>query len=230
MVHFLKEILGFKGVVSMVKKNKVNNSDLFMYMSIVFVVCLLLSNILASKLLKIASYSVTAGVLVFPISYIINDIFSEVYGYEKTKKIIFFGFLMNLFMVLIFSLAIIIPAPVWFENNDAFKLILGSTPRNCLASLMAYLFGSLVNAKILVKMKSNKNNKFGVRAIVSTIFGEFTDSLIFVFIAFLGNLPLSQMISMILIQVIIKTLYEIVCLTITTNLVNKVKKYENIGK
>ena len=208
---------------------KTSNSDLFMYMSIIFIVCLLLSNILASKLLKIGNFSVTAGVLVFPISYIINDIFSEVYGYKKTKKIIVFGFLMNLFMVLIFSLTIILPSPVWFENNHAFKLILGSTPRNCLASLLAYLFGSLVNAKILIKMKNIKNNKFGVRAIISTIFGEFTDSLIFVCIAFIGNLPFKQLISMILIQVTIKTLYEIICLPVTTSLVNRVKKYENIG-
>lgn len=201
-------------------------SDLFMYMSIIFVVCLLVSNILATKLLKIGNYSVTAGVLVFPISYIINDIFSEVYGYEKTKKVIIFGLIMNIFMVLVLSLAIVLPAPVWFENNEAFKTILGSTPRTCLASLMAYLFGSLVNAKVLVKMKKNAKGKFGIRAIVSTIFGELTDSLIFVFIAFFGKISLLQIVSMILIQVIFKTLYEMLCLPITTVIVKKVKNYE----
>lgn len=205
-------------------------SDLFMYMSIVFVVCLLVSNILAAKLLKIGNYSVTAGVLVFPISYIINDIFSEVYGYEKTKKVIIFGLIMNVFMVLVLSLAIVLPAPVWFENNEAFKTILGSTPRTCLASLMAYLFGSLVNAKVLVKMKKNIKGKFGIRAIVSTIFGELTDSLIFVFIAFAGKISLIQIVSMILIQVILKTLYEALCLPVTTIFVKKVKNYEeNFG-
>ena len=211
-------------------KKETTYSDLFMYMSIVFVVCLLVSNILTAKLLKIDNYSVTAGVLVFPISYIINDILSEVYGYEKTKKVIIFGLIMNVFMVLVLSLAIILPAPVWFENNEAFKIILGSTPRNCLASLMAYLFGSLVNAKILVKMKKNEKSKFGIRAIVSTLFGELTDSLIFVFIAFIGKISLLQIISMILIQVVFKTLYEVFCLPITTILVKKVKYYEeNIG-
>lgn len=207
-------------------KKETAYSDLFMYMSIVFVVCLLVSNILAAKLLKIGNYSVTAGVLVFPISYIINDIFSEVYGYEKTKKVIIFGLIMNVFMVLVLSLAIILPAPVWFENNEAFKTILGSTPRTCLASLMAYLFGSLVNAKVLVKMKKNTKGKFGIRAIVSTIFGEFTDSLIFVFIAFIGKIPFIQIISMILIQVIFKTLYEVICLPVTTVCVKKVRNYE----
>lgn len=207
-------------------KKDTTYSDLFMYMSIIFVVCLLVSNILAAKLLKIGNYSVTAGVLVFPISYIINDIFSEVYGYDKTKKIIIFGLIMNVFMVLVLSFAIILPAPIWFENNEAFKVILGSTPRTCLASLMAYLFGSLVNAKVLVKMKKNAKGKFGIRAIVSTIFGELTDSLIFVFIAFFGKISLLQIISMILIQVIFKTLYEMFCLPITTIIVKKVKNYE----
>jgi len=212
------------------KKEKIKSkySDLFLYLSIIFVVCLLLSNILASKILEIGIFSTTSGVIIFPISYIINDIFSEVYGYNKTKKIIVFGFLMNLFMVLIFSLAIALPSPEWFQNNNAFKIILGSTPRNCIASLMAYLFGSLVNSKLLVKMKEQNNNKFGIRAVVSTLFGELTDSLIFVFIAFVGNLDIQQIVTMILTQVIVKTLYEVVCLPLTTFVVKKVKEYEKI--
>ena len=159
----------------MSKSKKSQFSELFLFFSIVFVVCLLLSNILATKLLRIGNYSVTAGVIVFPISYIINDIFSEVYGYNKTKKVIIFGFIMNIFMVIIFSIAIALPAPVWYENENAFEIILGSTPRNCIASLLAYLFGSLVNSKVLVKLKEKSNNKFGFRAVVSTMFGEFTD-------------------------------------------------------
>lgn len=210
------------------KKDSNKYSELFLYLSIMFVVCLLLSNIMASKIIKIGMFSITAGALVFPISFIINDIFSEVYGYEKTKKTIIFGFLMNLFMVLIFSLTIILPSPVWFKNSNAFELILGSTPRNCLASLTAYLLGSLVNSKVLVKMKDRRNNRFGVRAIISTFFGELTDSLIFVFIAFLGKMSINQIITMILTQVVLKTLYEIICLPVTSVIVKKVKKYENI--
>lgn len=212
----------------MKKNNKLVYSELFIILSIVFVTCLLMSNILAAKLLKIGAYSITAGVLIFPVSYIINDIFSEIYGFEKTKKVIYIGFIMNIFMVLIFSLAIFLPAPIWFENSDAFALILGTTPRTCFASLVAYLFGSLINAKVLVKMKGKANNKFGVRAIVSTICGEFVDSLLFVTIAFIGKTPHNQLISMIIIQVILKTLYEIICLPVTGIVVNKIKKYEKI--
>lgn len=203
------------------------NSDLYLYLSIIFTTCLLLSNILAAKLIKIGNYSVTAGVIVFPISYIISDIFAEVYGFQKTKKIIYFGFLMNLLMVVVFLIAILLPAPNWFENSESFKTILGTTPRNCIAGFSAYLLGSLINAKVLVIMKKNNNNKFGIRAIVSTIFGELVDSIIFVFVAFLGNLPFNQMLLMIIIQVIFKTLYEVVCLPLTTFIVKKVKIYEN---
>lgn len=203
-------------------------SEPFLYMSIIFVCCLLISNILASKILSVGSnFSITAGALVFPISYIINDIFAEVYGYEKTKKVIIFGFIMNLFMSLIFTLAIYLPAPVWYQNSEAFKIILGSTPRVFVASLFAYLLGSLINAKTMVVMKSNKNNKFGVRAILSTVFGELTDSIIFVFIAFIGSLTIKQIFIMIITQVVLKTLYEILCLPITIKVIDKVKKYEN---
>ncbi|MEE3343606.1 MAG: queuosine precursor transporter [Bacilli bacterium] len=211
------------------KKNTNQVSELFLYLSIVFIVCLLLSNILAAKLLKLGPYSITSGVIVFPISYIISDIISEVYGFDKSKKVIILGFIMNLFMILVFSLAIILPSPSWFENDKAFNTILGSTQRNSIASLIAYLCGTLVNSKVLVKMKERKNNKFGVRAIVSTIFGEFTDSLIFVLIAFTGLIPASQLLTMIILQVLIKTLYEIVCLPVTTKVVRKVKLYENIS-
>ena len=207
------------------KKNKY--SEPFLYMSIIFVCCLLLSNILASKILSVGpTFSITAGALVFPVSYIINDIFAEVYGYEKTKKIIIFGFIMNLFMTLIITLAIVIPSPVWYKNSEAFKTILGSTPRNFIASLLAYLIGSLVNAKVMVVMKSNKKNKFGVRAILSTILGELTDSCIFVLVAFLFKLTINQLLIMILTQVVLKTLYEILCLPITIRVIDKVKMYE----
>ena len=209
----------------MKKKNKY--SEPFLYLSIIFVCCLLLSNILASKILSVGpTFSITAGALVFPISYIINDIFAEVYGYEKTKKIIIFGFVMNLFMMLIITLAIVIPSPDWYKNSDAFATILGSTPRNFIASVSAYLVGSLVNAKVMVLMKANKSNRFGVRAIISTILGELSDSIIFVLVAFLFNLTIYQLIIMIITQVTLKTLYEILCLPITVRVIEKVKNYE----
>ena len=208
--------------------NKEYYSTVFLYLTSIFVACLLLSNILAAKILKIGIFSVTSGILIFPISYIINDILSEVYGYQKAKRVIFCAFALNIFMVLVFELAIILPAPEWFQNSEAFKTILGSTPRIVVAGLVAYLLGALVNSKVLVKMRDNKKNKFGVRAIVSTILGETTDSLIFVPIAFWGTMGLKDLFLMIVLQVALKTAYETVCLPVTTVIVNRIKKYEDI--
>lgn len=205
---------------------KKNNSNLFVYYSMIFVVCLLLSNVLAAKLLAVGKFSITAGTIIFPISYIINDVLSEVYGYKKTKNIIIAGFALELFMIIVFEVAIHLPAPIWFENGDAFALILGSTPRIALAGLISYLFGSLVNSKILVVMKNKNQKMFGLRAIISTVLGEAVDSLIFVPISFTGVLPIKEMISMILLLVIFKTLYETICLPLTYFVVNKTKEYE----
>lgn len=203
------------------------NSNLFVYYSMIFVVCLLLSNILAAKLLAVGSFSITAGTIIFPISYIINDVLSEVYGYKRTRKIIIAGFLLELFMVIVFTIAIYLPAPTWFENSDAFALILGSTPRIAFASLISYLLGSLVNSKILVKMRDKNKKMFWLRAILSTILGETVDSLVFIPIAFIGTLPFNEMLSMMILLVVLKTLYETICLPITYFVVNKTKQYEN---
>ncbi len=165
-----------------------NITSLFLFFSTVFITCLLLSNILAAKLLRIGNWSITAGVLVFPISYILNDIMTEIYGFKLAKKVIYMGFLMNFFMVLVFSLAIVLPAPDWYETSDEFATILGSTPRITIAGLAAYLSGSLVNASIMNRMKAKSVNgrKFGLRAVVSTIVGETVDSCVFIPIAFGG--------------------------------------------
>lgn len=203
-------------------------STLFLFLSVLFITCLLMSNILAAKLLRLGNWSVTAGVLVFPISYILNDIMTEVYGFKLAKKVIYLGFLMNFFMVLIFSLAIILPAPDWYEMSNEFAMILGSTPRITIAGLAAYLSGSLVNAQVMsrMKIKSNDGGRFGLRAIVSTLMGEAVDSGVFVPIAFGGLIPVGQILTMMMIQVILKTLYECICLPITSSVVRKVREYE----
>lgn len=207
---------------------KKENSNLFIYLSMTFVVCLLLSNILAAKMLAIGKFSITAGTLVFPISYIINDVLSEVYGYKKTKNIVLAGFILQLFMIIVFAVALYLPAPAWFENSDEFALILGSTPRIAVAGLISYLFGSLVNAKVLVKMRDKSEKYFGIRAVLSTLFGETVDSMIFVPAAFFGTMPNKEILTMILSLITLKTLYETIFLPITYQVIKRVKKYEKI--
>lgn len=207
------------------------NSNLYVFLSVVFTTCLLLSNILAAKLIAIGPWSVTAGVLLFPISYIVNDIIVEVYGFRMARKIIWIGFAMNIFMVLVFQIAIIMPSPDWFDRGGAFTTTLSSTPRLVCAGLIAYLMGSWANAAVISKLKtlSKNGSKFATRAILSTLIGESIDTSIFVPIAFLGKVSVLHLVQIIMIQVILKTSYECVILPLTIILVKKIKAYENLN-
>lgn len=208
-------------------KNKV--SVLFMLTGILFAACLLLSNILASKIMMIGSWSAPAGVLIFPLAYIINDVLVEVWGYQKARVIIWAGFGVNVLAVLFFTLAISVTAAPFWQNQEAFATILGSTPRIVAASMLAYLLGSFLNAYVMSKFKVlTKGKGFSIRAIVSTLIGEGADSMIFISIAFAGIFPVKVILGMILTQALLKTVYEIAVLPLTIWTVNKVKKIEGI--
>jgi uncharacterized integral membrane protein (TIGR00697 family) len=204
-------------------------SVLFMFAGILFAICLLISNILATKIILIGPWAAPAGVLIFPIAYIINDVIVEVWGYKKARLIIWSGFAVNLLAALFFTLAIVVPAAPFWQNQTAFSTILGSTPRIIIASLLAYLTGSFLNAFVMSKVKVlMKGKDFSVRAILSTLVGETADSMIFITIAFVGNLPFNVLIGMIFTQACIKTVYEIVILPFTIVVVKWVKKVEEI--
>ncbi len=200
----------------------------FMLMGILFNVCLLLSNILATKRIDVFGFPATAGLLVFPVSYILNDCMVEVWGFRKARLIIWSGFVMNFFAILVYQLAIAVPPDPTWEGQVAFESILGQTPRIALASLAAFLIGSFLNAYIMSRMKVSSHGKhFGQRAILSTIVGELADSGVFCFIAFAGMLPLHVLGLMMLTQAMLKTVYEIIILPITTRVVKYMKKVEN---
>ena len=209
-------------------------SMLFVTMAVLFTSCILLANIAAAKQLQFFAWNMPAGVLVFPISYIVSDVMVEVYGFKKFKKVIYLGFAMNILAVIILGIANMWPAPVWFEGSESFSAVVSSTPRIVLAGLLAYLFGSVVNGIVMSKMKLSNfekgkgTNGFKTRAIVSTLAGEFIDSSIFIPVAFLGVLPIEQIPSMILLQVLFKTAYEILILPVTSLVVKRVKHYERV--
>ncbi len=204
-------------------------SVLFMFAGILFAICLLISNILATKIILIGPWAAPAGVLIFPIAYIINDVIVEVWGYQKARLIIWSGFAVNLLAALFFTLAIVVPAAPFWQNQAAFSTILGNTPRIIAASLLAYLTGSFLNAFVMSKVKIlMKGKDFSVRAILSTLVGEAADSFIFILIAFAGNLPFNILIGMIFTQATIKTVYEIVILPFTIVVVKWVKKVEGV--
>ncbi len=206
-------------------KNKV--SVLFMLAGILFATCLLISNILASKIMMIGPWAVPAGVLVFPLAYILNDVIVEVWGYQKARLVIWAGFGVNVLAVLFFSLGIAVSGAPFWQEQEAFATVLGSTPRIVAASLSAYLVGSFLNAYVMSRFKILTNGKgFSGRAILSTLAGEGADSVIFIGIAFAGLFPLQALLAMMLTQAMLKTVYEIAVLPLTAWTVRKVKKLE----
>lgn len=211
------------------KKKKI--SLLQMILTLLFVVSLLISNIITSKQMLLPfGIVMTGAVVIFPITYILSDIFSEVYGYKWSRLTCYLAFIFNLFMVIIFTIVIKSPAPDYWLNQDAFEIVLGSTPRILFASLTAFMLGDFVNDKVFKKMKDkhlNSHNGFNLRAMLSSLCGEFTDSLIFIPLAFIGTMPFKTMIVMGITQVLIKTSYELLILPVTNILMKKVSNYEN---
>jgi len=206
-------------------KNKV--SVLFMLAGILFAACLLISNIISSKIMAMGPWMVPVGVLVFPLAYIINDVIVEVWGYRKARLIIWAGFGVNLLAVFFFGLSIAVPAAPFYGDQLAFATVLGSTPRIMAASLLAYLVGSFLNAYIMSRFKVHTHGKgFSLRAVISTLAGEGADSLIFISVAFAGIFPLPVLATMIFTQALVKTIYEIIVLPLTIMVVKKVKKLE----
>lgn len=211
------------------KERKV--SELQLVLTLLFVVSLLISNIITAKQVLLPfNITMTGAVFIFPVTYILSDVFSEVYGYRWSRVTCYLGFAMNLFMVLIFSAVIITPAPDYWTNQEAFQTVLGNTPRIFGASLLAFVLGDLVNDRIFRKMKEKHPNElkgFGWRAILSSLCGELVDSLIFLPLAFLGQMPVKTLAVMTVMQVVIKTGYEVVILPITHIVAKRVLEKEN---
>lgn len=207
------------------KKNNV--SVLFLFYSILFCVCLITANVLETKQISLGVFNITGGLIVFPVSYIINDCVCEVWGYRKARLLIWLGFAMNFLFVLFGAIADAIPGAPYWHNDEGFHAIFGLAPRIAAASFVAFLVGSFVNAYVMSRMKINSDGRnFSLRAILSTIFGEGADSLIFFPLALYGVVPTAELPIFILTQVVLKTLYEVVVLPVTIYVVKKTKQIE----
>lgn len=198
-----------------------------MLLGILFNVCLITANLLEAKLIQIFGITVTAGLLVFPISYIINDCIAEVWGFKKARLIIWSGFAMNFFVVAIAQIAVALPAAPYWEGADGFNFVFGLAPRIVIASLSAFLVGSFLNAYVMSKMKiASKGKNFSARAILSTIVGETADSVIFFPLAFGGLVPVNELFMLMGVQIILKSMYEVIILPVTIRVVKAIKKIE----
>lgn len=199
-------------------------------LTLFFVVCLVVSNIITAKQMLLPfGIVMPAAVIIFPLTYILSDVFSEVYGYKWSRFTCYLGFAANLFAVIVFSIAIATPAPEYWTNQEAFEAVLGNTPRVLFASLLGFVVGDFVNDRVFKTFKDkhpNDHKGFGFRAILSSFCGELVDSMIFLPIAFLGLMPVETLATMMVCQVLIKTGYEVIILPVTHKVVSAVSKFE----
>lgn len=204
----------------------------------VFVTALIISNIIAVKLIDIFGIVLPAAVILFPISYIIGDVLTEVYGFSRARQAIWTGFFCNLVAVIaIWVAGILPPASFWsvvgFTSSDvaqqAYVAILGFTPRLLMASFLAYLAGEFLNAVVLAKLKLATSGRYlWLRTISSTIVGQGVDSLVFITVAFAGILPAGALQAAILSQWAFKTIYEAIATPLTYLVVNALKRAEGV--
>lgn len=198
-----------------------------MLLTVIFCVCLIVSNLMEIKTFALGPVTLTAGVVVFPISYIINDCIVEIYGFRKARLVIWLGFGANLLVSLFLQLGIALPGTPEWHGQDAMELVFGAVPRILAASFMAFLCGSMVNAYVMSRMRLSSGERgFSLRAILSTIFGEGVDSLVFFPVAFAGTLPWTLILTLMVTQVVVKTLYEIIVLPVTLATVKRLRAIE----
>ena len=198
----------------------------FMLLGILFNVCLIAANLLETKVIQVFGITVTAGLLVFPISYIINDCIAEVWGFRKARLIIWSGFAMNFFVVMLGLIAVALPAAPFWDGAAHFNFVFGMAPRIVIASLTAFLVGSFLNAYVMSRMKLASNGRnFSARAIWSTVV-ESADSLIFFPVAFGGIIAWRELLVMMCIQILLKSMYEVLILPVTIRVVKAIKRID----
>ena len=200
-------------------------------LTLLYVVAMVVSNVLAAKqYIFIGGTALNCGTLTFPITYILSDLFSEIYGYKWSRFSCYAAFSACLFMVIFFEISIAMPYPDFWANQEAFATVLGSAPRMLFASLLAFVAGDFVNDKVFRKMKEKHGGElkgFGVRAVLSSLIGETVDSLIFFPIAFTGIVPLNTMVITAIALILMKVGYECIIFPVTKLIAKKLLAYEN---
>lgn len=207
-------------------------STRFLVMAVVFTVCLITSNFFVPRVWQVGSLplQLSGAVLLFPVSYIINDCLTEVYGYRRARLVIWLAFAMSAFVALMSGLVCLLPDPLDPGSkpvSDSFNSLFALVPRTTVASLLAFLCGSTLNSLVMSKMKvSSRGRAFGVRAILSSVAGELLDSCIFFPIVFWGIMSTESILKLVITQVVVKTLYELIVLPLTTVCVRYLKRKE----
>lgn len=194
-----------------------------------FVTCLLTANIIAAKLVVVGGLTLTAGIVIFPISYVLGDVLTEVWGYAATRRVIWLGFACNALMVLAIWLGGELPAAPFWRGELAYQEILGHTPRILMASFVAYLIGEFANAFVLAKLKiATQGRWLWMRTIGSTVVGQALDSVVFVTLAFAGIVPAGALAGIVAGQWLVKVAYEAAATPLTYAAVAWLKSREQV--
>lgn len=204
-------------------------SPYFVILVSIFITCLITANITAVKLISVFGLILPAAIIIFPISYILGDVFTEVYGYRQARRLIWLGFFCNLFLVIVVYLGLVIPAASFWDGQAAYERILGYTPRILVASFLGYLTGEFSNSFVLAKIKiATKGRLLWLRTITSTLIGQGMDSAVFIIISFAGTIPTEALFLAVVTQWLVKSAYEAAATPVTYIAVNFLKSHEGL--
>jgi len=204
-------------------------SNWFLLLTALFVACLIAANIAAVKLIAPFGLLLPAAIVIFPVSYILGDVLTEVYGYRAARRVIWLGFLANLIVVAAIALAQVLPAASFWDGQAAFERILGQTPRILAASFLAYLIGEFANAFVLAKLKiATEGRLLWLRTIGSTLVGQGLDSAVFITLAFAGIIPPAGLVAAVVTQWLVKSAYEALATPVTYAVVGFLKRRDRI--
>ncbi len=195
----------------------------------IFVAVLLITQTTAGKIASFGPLALSAGILLFPVSYIFGDVLTEVYGFKRSRRVIWIGFLCSVLMAVVYGIVSILPPAPGFEHNQAYSTVLGFVPRLVIGSLVAYWVGEFANSFVLAKMKVKTQGKYlWTRTISSTIVGEGIDTVVVMVVAFYGVIPNSLLLTVAWNIYWVKVAYEIVVTPVTYLIVNHLKRVEGV--
>lgn len=203
-----------------------NKENLYALLVSMYVVSLAIANILAGIIIMLPfGFTMAAGTLIFPLTYVASNLISEVFGYKKARFTALLAIVINILLVVIYQLTLMIPNPGFWQNTAAYEVVLGSVPRIFVASTLASFFASWLNDVIFDKMLVTEKGNFTTRSILASLVGQMLNSAIFIPIAFIGNVPIETMMTMYVVTVVVRMLYEMILLPLTNWVVVRVKKW-----
>lgn len=211
--------------MKLLKRNP-NKTEMFVIIVAVFCGCLITANNIAGKILCFGDIYLAGSIIIYPIVFILGEILTEIYGFKLARKTIVLALIVNLIAVIAFQIIIILPG-AHADMSNGFTIVFEITPRILFACLCSYFAGSYVNAYVMHILKEKFSRHLFFRCVVSTFFGELTDTIIFTAISFIGVEPIHILITMIVWQVFFKVLYEIVAYPVTGHVIKWLNKLED---